>query len=63
LGALLGAVARGIDVHCGCFSTETSGPVHTVWYVARDLLLLLLGICVMILAFGARSEDDRRRGR
>jgi len=49
--ALAYAVARGIDIHCGCFSSQTSGPTHTVWYLVRDLFFLLLGASVMIRVF------------
>jgi uncharacterized membrane protein YphA (DoxX/SURF4 family) len=59
-GALASAVARGIDVHCGCFSAQSSGPTHTVWYLARDLIFLLLGASVMIQAFRAHSDESRR---
>lgn len=62
LAALGSAIARGIDVHCGCFSTEASGPVHTLWYLARDLMLLLLGAFVMIRVFRARSDRKRLQG-
>jgi uncharacterized membrane protein YphA (DoxX/SURF4 family) len=60
LGALASTAVRGIDVHCGCFSTHASGPVHTSWYLARDIVLLLLGVLVMIHTFRSRPENDRR---
>jgi uncharacterized membrane protein YphA (DoxX/SURF4 family) len=60
LSALASAVARGIDVHCGCFSARVSGPTHMSWYLARDVFFLLLGVPVMIRTFRARSEIDRR---
>ena len=59
-GALSFAVARGIDINCGCFSTKASGSPHTVWYLARDSLFLLLGATVMIHAFRARSAGIRK---
>ena len=61
LGALASAVARGIDVHCGCFSSQASGPPNTSWYFARDLIFLLLGASVMIRTFRARSNESRRQ--
>jgi uncharacterized membrane protein YphA (DoxX/SURF4 family) len=60
LAALSSAVARGIDVHCGCFSTNAAGPAHTAWSVARDLLFLLLAAYVTIRVFRTRPEDDRK---
>ena len=61
LGALGAAVARGIDVHCGCFSSKASGQPHTLWYFGRDIILLLLGVFVMRAAFRAPPEAGRRR--
>ena len=57
LAALGYAVVRGIDVHCGCFSTKASGPAHTAWYFLRDLLFLLLSASVMIKVF--RTPPDK----
>jgi len=58
--ALAQAVARGIDLHCGCFSVKAAGSTHTVWYLARDSLFLLLGTTVMILALRAHSSGTRK---
>ena len=55
LGALAQAVARGIDLQCGCFSVKAAGATHTVWYLVRDSFFLLLGTTVTIHAFRARS--------
>jgi uncharacterized membrane protein YphA (DoxX/SURF4 family) len=60
LGALSSAVARGIDINCGCFSVKAATSQHTVWYLARDLLFLLLGAAVMIQVFRARSAGIRK---
>ncbi|MCU0573183.1 MAG: DoxX family protein [Syntrophobacteraceae bacterium] len=42
-GALVFNVARGLDVHCGCFSTSTEGDPATTWYLIRDAAFLLMG--------------------
>ena len=42
-GALLFNVARGLDVHCGCFSTSTEGTPTTAWYLIRDTTFVVLG--------------------
>lgn len=42
-GALLFNVARGLDVHCGCFSTGTDGAPATAWSLIRDAAFLLMG--------------------
>lgn len=54
--ALVFNIARGIDVHCGCFSTEVTGAPHTSWYVIRDSLFLLLGLAVLIQVFGGGKK-------
>ena len=45
-GALLFNMARGLDIHCGCFSTsdisEQGAPM--VWYIFRDFVFLVLAI-------------------
>ena len=35
-------LARGLNIHCGCFSTSTEGTgnVSMAWYVLRDGLFL-----------------------
>jgi len=43
LGALVFNVARGLDVHCGCFSTNATGTPATAWYLVRDTVFLLMG--------------------
>jgi hypothetical protein len=45
-GALVFNVARGLDVHCGCFTTSTEGTPATTWYLIRDTVFLVLG-CVL----------------
>lgn len=47
-GALFLNLARGIDVDCGCFSTASSGPGNTIWYLFRDLALLGMGVLVLL---------------
>lgn len=54
--ALIFNIARGIDVHCGCFSTEVTGAPHTSWYVIRDSLFLLLGLAVLVQVFGGGKK-------
>jgi hypothetical protein len=36
-------LARGLDIHCGCFSTSTDGVsnIPMAWYVMRDGLFLI----------------------
>lgn len=61
--ALIYNVARGLDVHCGCFSTKITGAPHTTWYIIRDSLFLLLGIALMAQVFWTGRRASSRTGR
>jgi len=43
LAALGINLARGLDIHCGCFTTQGSGPM-TILTLFRDALFLLLAL-------------------
>jgi len=50
LGAMVFNLARGLDIHCGCFSTtlemgDAAAPM--VWYVIRDSLFIVPGIFLL----------------
>jgi uncharacterized membrane protein YphA (DoxX/SURF4 family) len=51
--ALLFNVYRGIDIHCGCFSTrpDPSSLPPTTWYMVRDGFFLLLGLTLLHQVF------------
>lgn len=41
--ALIYNTGRGLDVHCGCFTTQASGtPAATTWYLLRDAVFLVI---------------------
>ncbi len=40
LGALLFNVARGLDIHCGCFTSDTIGNPKTTSYLIHDAALI-----------------------
>ncbi len=44
-------MARGLDVHCGCFSTNTSGRPPMGWYLVRDSIFLALGAFLFYSTF------------
>ena len=35
---------RGVDVGCGCFSTQPSDESHMAWYMLRDGSFVLMGL-------------------
>lgn len=43
IGALGINLARGLDVHCGCFITQSTDPI-TIFTLFRDSLFLLLAL-------------------
>lgn len=48
---LLFNLARGLDVHCGCFSTQSTDQAPMVWYVFRDTTFLAIGLALIVLVF------------
>jgi uncharacterized membrane protein YphA (DoxX/SURF4 family) len=46
--ALIFNLARGLNVHCGCFTTKITGEPQTAWYIVRDSGFLLLGLVVLV---------------
>jgi hypothetical protein len=65
IGALVYNQIRGLDIHCGCFSSEnTDGPAG-LWTVARDVIFLFclgrLGFSVFFARTGTLSSSDETR--
>jgi uncharacterized membrane protein YphA (DoxX/SURF4 family) len=55
LVALASAAARGIDIDCGCFSVRPAASPNFAWYLARDMLFLLLGAVVTVQTLQSRG--------
>ena len=52
IGALIFNEVRGIDIHCGCFSTESTGePTGMLWTALRDMLFLAVSIFLTVSVF------------
>jgi uncharacterized membrane protein YphA (DoxX/SURF4 family) len=49
--ALIYNLARGLNIHCGCFTTKITGEPQTAWYIIRDSAFLLLGLTVLVQVF------------
>jgi len=58
LSAMVFNLARGLDIHCGCFSTSTEdyGNAPMVWYVFRDGLFLLPASYLFYRTFRVKSQ-------
>ena len=47
-GALVFNLSRGLDIHCGCFSTSQQSPsLCMCLYVIRDVIFFLLGLYLL----------------
>jgi uncharacterized membrane protein YphA (DoxX/SURF4 family) len=68
LGTMVFNLARGLDIHCGCFTsaTDSTDDAPMVWYVIRDGLFLIPAAYLFHHTFrgrgrpegGARITDD-----
>jgi uncharacterized membrane protein YphA (DoxX/SURF4 family) len=56
--ALVFNVARGLNVHCGCFTTSTEGTPATTWYLVRDSFFLVLG-CTLTFRVMFRPDPEK----
>ena len=61
LGAMIFNLARGLDIHCGCFSAGTDGAddVPMAWYVMRDGLFLIPAIYLFYRTFREKGRMVR----
>jgi uncharacterized membrane protein YphA (DoxX/SURF4 family) len=51
VGMILFNLARGLDISCGCFSTDPDDDPITVLTLARDILFLVLSSGLAVLVF------------
>ncbi|MFO7752434.1 MAG: MauE/DoxX family redox-associated membrane protein [Desulfobacteraceae bacterium] len=59
-GALVFNQIRGLDVHCGCFSTQTThGEPSGIWTLVRDICFLAL--CLYLLVRTVFSQNPIQR--
>ena len=54
IGVLIYNTSRGLDIHCGCFSTEPSEDPLSVWTIARDAFFLVPAV---YLLFASRIPE------
>ena len=56
--AMVFNLARGLDIHCGCFSTSTGGTSNApmTWYVFRDGLFLIPALYLFHFTFWGRDR-------
>jgi hypothetical protein len=59
LGALVFNQIRGLDMHCGCFSTETKKGPAGLGTVLRDLGFLVISLYLLIVVFLFKHRNVR----
>jgi uncharacterized membrane protein YphA (DoxX/SURF4 family) len=60
LSAMIFNLARGLDIHCGCFSTvmdDTNGA-PMVWYVIRDGFFLVPALYLFYWTFRGKEQME-----
>lgn len=61
-GTLVLNTIRGVNVHCGCFTTSTEGTPETTWYLVRDASFLILsGYLLYRMTTPSRQKAKIRR--
>jgi uncharacterized membrane protein YphA (DoxX/SURF4 family) len=53
---------RGLDVHCGCFSSDTAGSPADMLTLLRDTLFLALSIYLFLTVFFFQSIGSKSPG-
>ncbi len=58
-GSLIFNHLRGLDIHCGCFSTDVSEGPADLWTIGRDLLFLAMTLYLVFITFSKRWSVAR----
>jgi uncharacterized membrane protein YphA (DoxX/SURF4 family) len=60
ISALLFNLARGLDVHCGCFSTQADDGPADIWTLARDLGFLAASVYLTAYIYLLDRREPRQ---
>ena len=55
LGGILYNINRGLNIHCGCFTTNPTGDPAVMWHLVRDAALFILCNCLL---YKMMLQDD-----
>ena len=55
--SLIFNAARGLDIHCGCFSTSTKIFVSTSRYILRDIVFLVISFYLFLKVIVSNSDS------
>jgi uncharacterized membrane protein YphA (DoxX/SURF4 family) len=56
--ALCASLMRGLDISCGCFTTDPNAAKITWWYMLRDISLLLVSLGILIYPAIGKDKDQ-----
>ncbi len=56
IGALTYNLMRGLDISCGCFSTDPANDPADLWTVLRDIFFLALSLYVAVYVLFFKPE-------
>lgn len=62
IGALIFNQVRGLNVHCGCFSTDSTAGPADLWTVGRDLLFFTVSVYLAVSVLFFRSPSGMPAG-
>jgi hypothetical protein len=48
IGSLIFNQIGGLNIYCGCFSTETTDGPAGLWIVARDVIFLAIAVYLLL---------------
>ena len=58
LAAIIFNTARGLNISCGCFSTETTDSGLSIWTVLRDVFFFCLSLFLLFVT--VQGNGDRK---
>jgi uncharacterized membrane protein YphA (DoxX/SURF4 family) len=58
LAAIALNIARGLDIDCGCFSSDGS-PAPMFYYLGRDAFFFLLSLLTGFLVLGTKADPQK----
>jgi hypothetical protein len=62
LAAFIFKMARGLDVHCGCFSTGSDAPAMSAgWYLLRDFGFFAVGAFLFYAVFLSCGQQRQEK--
>jgi uncharacterized membrane protein YphA (DoxX/SURF4 family) len=55
--ALIASLIRGLDISCGCFTTDPNAAKITWWYLLRDVTILAVSLGIFVYPAVVKEKD------